>query len=153
MAGIVATSLVQAPRASAKPQPAPQQVQKQPDSAISTYVDQLWVLIGPTVTRMGWSGLLGMAAASALKFIGRSVLVLLGFGFLLVQGLSSAGVVSVHWSEVGKKVGHVLDFTGDRVFNADDVKALMTRGMTSIAEGVPDVTGFLVGFTLGLRIM
>jgi hypothetical protein len=65
VAAVLATMMWHPHPAAARPAPPPA---KAPDaSLLDRYVEQAWDLVGPVVSRLGFSGLLGMAAASALK--------------------------------------------------------------------------------------
>lgn len=119
---------------------------------IDAFVDRMSDLSGPILNNMGFSGLLGAASAAALKWVGRTLAAAVGMSLLLVQVLSHYNVVTVNWSVVHRQAQQVLDRTGDGRLDKDDYKRVLKQGMVIMSEGVPSVSGFLVGFVVGLKV-
>ena len=53
--------------------------------AVDEAVEDAWDWLGPFVTSLGFSGLLGFAAGAALKLVGRAVAIAVGITFALLQ--------------------------------------------------------------------
>lgn len=76
--------------------PCPQAKESTPQT-VEQYMDWAWKLVGPMLNNLGFSGLVGIAAAAALKFVGKALAVLVGLSFAMVQGLAYAGLITVNW--------------------------------------------------------
>ncbi|GMH44057.1 hypothetical protein BSKO_11991 [Bryopsis sp. KO-2023] len=120
---------------------------------VSGTVDALWDTYGPTITTLGFSGLVGVACAGALKVVGKSVAFTIGLLFVAIQLLKSSGMIEVNWGKVQNKLGTKFDVTGDKKFDDKDVKTLMTRFLNVVSDGIPSVGGFMAGFVLGIKVL
>lgn len=119
---------------------------------LDAFVDRMWDLSGPILNNMGFSGLLGACTAAALKWVGRTLAASVGIGLVLVQVLSYYNIIIVNWSIVHKQARQVLDSTGDGRLDQDDFKRVVKQGLVVLSEGVPSLSGFLVGFLVGMKV-
>ena len=104
-------------------------------------VDQLVELVGPIASNLGFSGALGLAAAIALKMVGKAIAVVIGLAFVLVQGLAHFGVVTVHWSEVHQKATKLVDSDGDGDFDKDDMRRIGKSVIGALSEVIDPIRG------------
>lgn len=77
---------------------------------------------------------------------------LCGVVFVVIQGLAYTNMITVNWSTVHKHISTALDTNGDGKLDENDFKRHIKQGMVIMSQGVPSVSGFLMGFSLGLNI-
>ena len=108
-------------------------------------VDEAWDWIGPLLSSVGLSGVIGFACGAALKHFGRRSAITIGSSFILLQvpilvstsrgfrylqGLVYVGVVDIHWDVIEKK----LDLTGDGKFDEDDLQVASRNVLRLLAQ-------------------
>ena len=54
----------------------------------------------PALAQIGFGSIVGYCSGAATKKIGRALAVVLGLGFMLVQGAAYSGYVDVDWSKI-----------------------------------------------------
>lgn len=119
--------------------------------ALESLTDTLVAMAGPIVANLGFSGMLGYAAAYALKTVGKMLAVFVGMIFLLLQGMQYMGYISMNWAKIHTDVIKTLDQNNDGKLDAQDLKIASNNLLPILAQGVPSVTGFAAGFYLGIK--
>ncbi|KAI8463269.1 MAG: hypothetical protein J3K34DRAFT_444513 [Monoraphidium minutum] len=118
---------------------------------VDAFVDSMAALWRPILSNMGISGAMGGCSAAALKVVGRSLAAFMGLGFACLQLLTYHGYVSVNWTKVSEHARAALDTTRDGRLDANDYKRALKNGLVVLSQGLPSTSGFLLGFTFGLR--
>eukprot|EP00878_Enallax_costatus_P019008 GHUV01020040.1.p1 GENE.GHUV01020040.1~~GHUV01020040.1.p1 ORF type:complete len:261 (+),score=51.68 GHUV01020040.1:266-1048(+) len=101
---------------------------------IDAFVERIWELSGPILHNMGFSGLLGAAAAAALKAVGRLLAASVGICLILIQVLAYNDIITVKWSVVHEQVRQVLDTTGTGRLDSDKFKRQVKKGLVILSE-------------------
>ncbi|KAL0039007.1 hypothetical protein WJX77_004944 [Trebouxia sp. C0004] len=83
--------------------------------------------------------------------IGRAVAIGLGTTFAVVQLLAYGGFVTVQWSKIHEDILRMCDVNGDGQFGATDMHSAIGSVLAMLSQGLPSVSGFCLGFGLGLR--
>ncbi|KAL0029316.1 hypothetical protein WJX79_009968 [Trebouxia sp. C0005] len=83
--------------------------------------------------------------------IGRAVAIGLGTTFAVVQLLAYGGFVTVQWSKIHEDILRMCDVDGDGQFGATDMHSAIGSLLAMLSQGLPSVSGFCLGFGLGLR--
>lgn len=122
------------------------------DPDVNQYATHLTDLAWPVLQNLGFSGAVGLVCAFAFKAIGRIVAIGLGTTFAVVQLLAYGGFVTVQWSKVHEDILRMCDKDGDGQFGATDMNAAISSLLAMLSQGLPSVSGFCLGFGLGLRL-
>ncbi|KAL7523608.1 hypothetical protein ACHAXR_000255 [Thalassiosira sp. AJA248-18] len=63
----------------------------------------------PLLQKLTFSSFMGYCSAITAKQVGKSVAFVVGFGFMVLQGLVYKGFIDVDWKKVEKSVVDVVD--------------------------------------------
>lgn len=121
------------------------------DPEVNQYATNLTDLAWPLLQNLGFSGLVGIVCAVAFKAIGRAVAIGLGTTFAVVQLLAYGGFLTVQWSKIHEDILRICDVNGDGQFGATDMHSAIDSLLAMLSQGLPSVSGFCLGFGLGLR--
>jgi len=94
---------------------------------------------------------LGFATGFAMKKSAKVALFGIGASLVVAQYLQSQGLIDVKWSNIEQKSARVLDINHDGRVNADDIKALESKGETLLKNRFGLGAGFMFGFLTGVR--
>lgn len=98
--------------------------------------------ISAILSILGFGGLLGFFAGTAVKTVSRMVGCILGIVFILMQLLAYYGIAEWHWNRIGDFV------TGPAASAAETATGALWKVLT---YNLPFTGGFSAGFYLGLR--
>lgn len=101
------------------------------------------------VSRLGFSGIMGVCTALAFKRVSRQAAVAVGAVFAGLQALAYAGYIKVDYQKVSDDAQRAMDVTGDGKFDKEDVKVIWSRLYDMLAYQLPNSAGFASGFALG----
>jgi uncharacterized membrane protein (Fun14 family) len=94
---------------------------------------------------------MGYCSGMAFRRVGKALGVVIGLGFMGLQGASSLGYVAVDWNKIKDDAIKPLDANADGKVDADDVQIWWNKFNTIMKDSVPGAGGFAAGFLLGAR--
>ena len=69
----------------------------------------------PLIQKLSFSSFMGYCSALSAKRVGKSIAVVIGLGFVVLQGLVHKGFIEVDWKKVEKSVVDAVDTVSSRV--------------------------------------
>jgi len=115
-------------------------------------IDSALEKLKPVVSKLTIGSIIGYCSGAATKKVGKAIAIVMGVGFMIVQSAVYSGYVAVDWKKVKKDAVSKVDTDGDGKLTVDDVKNYWKKIKTILTTGVPDASGFSVGFLYGLRV-
>jgi uncharacterized membrane protein (Fun14 family) len=112
--------------------------------------DQIVRLAWPVLSRLGFSGLLGVCVAQAAKSATKTAAIYVGIGVCALQLLVHFKYVTVHWEKAKKDLQGFTDSDGDGDFTRRDLSHWTQRGLDLMSYGLPQAGSFALGFCVGL---
>lgn len=94
---------------------------------------------------------MGYCSGLAFRKASRAAAVVIGVGFMGLQGVKSLGYIDVDWNKVKQDAIKPLDANEDGVLDEQDAQIWWKKSQTILKDGVPGVGGFSAGFLLGAR--
>ena len=95
---------------------------------------------------------MGFCSGYALKRTAKVAAVVVGLGFLALQGARAAKLVDVpDWRGAQDALIRFLDVDQDGAVTNNDLRLLLGRVLDSLQLGLPSGAGFAAAFILGLR--
>mmetsp|Transcript_18155 Transcript_18155/g.25844 ORF Transcript_18155/g.25844 Transcript_18155/m.25844 type:complete len:161 (+) Transcript_18155:173-655(+) len=104
----------------------------------------------PILSKITFGSLVGYCSGAAAKKIGKALAVMVGMGFIAIQGFVYTGYVSIDWKKVQNDAIKAIDTTGDGKVTTDDVKVYWKKLKALLTNGIPSASGFTMGFLYGL---
>mmetsp|Transcript_19208 Transcript_19208/g.21967 ORF Transcript_19208/g.21967 Transcript_19208/m.21967 type:complete len:199 (-) Transcript_19208:162-758(-) len=102
-------------------------------------------------TQISYGFVMGYCSGLALKKVGKAVAVVVGGGFIVLQGLQHAGYVHVDHTKFKEQIEGVLDLNKDGIVDKKDASIAFNKIQSILTVGVPSGGGFCAGFIGGLR--
>ena len=99
----------------------------------------------------GVSGLTGYTAGYAIKRTFKVFVFTAGCIFLGLKSLESNGLITVHWTEVEKRIQSLGDLNADGHFDAKDLQVGSDQMQAYLSAGLPSAGSFSTGFLIGMR--
>jgi len=107
----------------------------------TTNSNPIYTIIIPTLTQIGFGGMVGFFSGYLLKKAGKIVGVLFALVFISIQVLIYYGYIpGVDWARLGKDITHVIN-----------KKNILTTLWDIIIHDIPFVASFIPFFILGLK--
>mmetsp|Transcript_43629 Transcript_43629/g.105796 ORF Transcript_43629/g.105796 Transcript_43629/m.105796 type:complete len:97 (+) Transcript_43629:540-830(+) len=94
---------------------------------------------------------MGYCSGMAFRRVGKAMGVVIGLGFMGLQGAASLGYVAVDWSKIKDDALKPLDANADGKVDADDAQIWWNKFNVVMKDSVPGAGGFAAGFLLGAR--
>ncbi|KAJ3150786.1 hypothetical protein HDU86_006295 [Geranomyces michiganensis] len=94
---------------------------------------------------------LGACSGFATKKLAKTGGLIIGLGFLGVQGLVHAGILQVNWQKVEGALIGTVDQDGDGKLTHKDVQIATGRMIHNLTTDLPSSAGFAAAFALGFR--
>lgn len=94
---------------------------------------------------------MGICTGVAMKRVGSKAAVIVGAGFVVLQGLAYLGYISIDFAKVKQDATKLMDQDGDGELTAKDVKAIWHNIKDILMFNLPGMGGFSAGVVLGLR--
>merc|ERR1712087_675179 len=104
----------------------------------------------PTLKTAGFGSFVGYCSGAAAKKIGKALAVVVGFGFIAIQGAVYSGYVNVDWNKVQDDAVKKIDTTGDGKLDVDDLKVYWKKVKKILTNQIPSAGGFSMGFLYGV---
>jgi len=104
----------------------------------------------PIVSQVTFGSIVGYCSGAAAKQIGKALAVVVGLGFMILQGAVHTGYISVDWKKVQDDAVKVIDTTGDGKITLEDFKAYWLKVKKLLTKEIPSASGFSLGFLYGL---
>ncbi|CAM9535953.1 unnamed protein product [Phaeothamnion confervicola] len=105
---------------------------------------------GGYIGKFGFGGFMGFSSGYALKKVGKLAAVVIGIGFVGLQGLAYGGYIKqIDWKKVEEKAVKMVDVDGSGSFDKEDVKAWWRQLKKVLKQQMPTNSGFAGGFALG----
>jgi len=101
--------------------------------------------------QLSYGFIMGYCSGLALKKVGKTAAVVLGCGFMTLQGLQHAGYIQVDHSKLKEHVEGVMDLNDDGKVDKKDATIAFNKVQSILTVGVPSGGGFCAGFIGGLR--
>jgi len=80
-----------------------------PDDSSDEGFNALLTQYKPLLQKLSISSFMGYCSAVSFKRVGKSLAVVIGLGFVVIQGLAHKGFVEVDWNKVKKSATDVID--------------------------------------------
>lgn len=80
-----------------------------PDDSGDEGFNALLTQYKPLLQKLSISSFMGYCSAISAKRVGKSLAVVIGLGFVVIQGLAHHGFVEVDWNKVKKSATDVID--------------------------------------------
>jgi len=103
----------------------------------------------PYVEKIGFGGFMGMCTGIALKRIGKGIAVVIGVGFLALQGLSYYGYVTIDYNKARDDVIKMVDVDGDGKLTSNDFVVFWNEFKRIMTHQLPGYAGFASGVFVG----
>lgn len=94
---------------------------------------------------------MGYCSGMAFRRVGKAFGVVIGIGFMGLQGAASMGYIDVDWNKISKDAMKPLDANADGKVDADDAQIWWSKFQAIMKDSVPGAGGFAAGFLLGAR--
>ncbi|KAI8591833.1 hypothetical protein BDZ88DRAFT_409817 [Geranomyces variabilis] len=94
---------------------------------------------------------LGACSGFATKKLAKTGGLIIGLGFLGVQGLVHAGILQVNWQKVEGVLIGTVDQDGDGKLTHKDMQIATGRMIHNLTSDLPSSAGFAAAFALGFR--
>lgn len=102
-------------------------------------------------SKMGYGFMMGYTSGFCLKKISKVVAFIVGCTFMMLQGLSYQGYVSLNHLKLREDLENILDVNGDGVINTQDVVGAYRKLYNVMSHNIPAGSGFAGGMILGIR--
>mmetsp|Transcript_29214 Transcript_29214/g.43087 ORF Transcript_29214/g.43087 Transcript_29214/m.43087 type:complete len:187 (+) Transcript_29214:104-664(+) len=102
-------------------------------------------------TQLSYGFVMGYCSGLALKKAGRAAAVVLGMGFMTLQGLQHMGYIEVNHGALKSQVENLMDLNKDGKVDEKDAQEALDRVQEVLTVGLPAGGGFGAGFIGGLR--
>jgi uncharacterized membrane protein (Fun14 family) len=122
----------------------------EPPGSNAGLADHIVRVACPVLSRLGFSGLVGVCVAQAAKSATKSAAIYVGIGVCAIQVLVHFGYVTVHWDKAKTDLMGVTDVDGDGNFTSGDLSHWTQRGLNLMSFGLPQAGSFAAGFWVGL---
>jgi len=122
----------------------------EPSGSNAGLADHIVRAAWPVLSRLGFSGLVGVCVAQAAKSATKSAAIYIGIGVCALQILVNFGYVTVHWDKAKTDLKGVTDVNGDGDFTSRDLSHWTQRGLNLMSYGLPQAGSFAAGFWIGL---
>jgi uncharacterized membrane protein (Fun14 family) len=106
------------------------------------------------LTRRHRQGVVGYASGLLVKVLAGGALVCLAAVFALLKWSEQQSLITVNWKNVNNfvvKQTKFLDVNKDGKIDINDARVVLSRFEGFMATTVPSVSGFGVGFALGIK--
>lgn len=94
---------------------------------------------------------MGYCSGLAFRKASRFAAVVIGVGFMGLQGAKSLGYIDIDWNKIKDDAIKPLDANKDGKFDADDAQIWWKKSQEVLKDSVPGAGGFSAGFLLGAR--
>jgi uncharacterized membrane protein (Fun14 family) len=94
---------------------------------------------------------MGYCSGLAFRKASRFAALIIGVGFMGLQGAKSLGYIDVNWNKIKDDALKPLDANNDGKFDADDAQIWWKKSQLILKDSVPGAGGFSAGFLLGAR--
>ncbi|KAJ8614598.1 hypothetical protein CTAYLR_004944 [Chrysophaeum taylorii] len=121
------------------------------EAAQQQETDVMGDMVVPFTSQALLGSTLGYAAGYTLRAIGKVASLMIGSGFIMLQGLSYLGYVNVDWRKVERDYIKSFDKDADGAIGKDDLKQLWREFTDVLAFNLPAGTGFTGGLLYGLN--
>jgi uncharacterized membrane protein (Fun14 family) len=112
-----------------------------------------YTILALIMMKLGFSGVMGVCTAIALKRVSRQIAVVVGIVFGGLQALAYTGYISIDYKKVSNDAQKALDVTGDGKFDANDIKTLGNKAYDVLKHGLSAAGSFSAGFAVGFHYM
>ena len=93
---------------------------------------------------------MGICSGVALKRLGNEFAVIIGMGFVCLQGLSYMGYITIDYNKVANDAKKLADADGDGKLTVKDLHILWNQFKNIVTYNLPSAGGFSAGFVLGV---
>jgi len=93
---------------------------------------------------------MGVCTGVALKRLGNETAAVLGFGFVILQGLSYLGYIKIDYRKVQDDATKLIDADGDSKITTNDALVLWEKVKDVLSYNLPSASGFSAGVALGV---
>eukprot|EP00466_Bigelowiella_natans_P014659 jgi/Bigna1/85362/estExt_fgenesh1_pg.C_30355 len=114
-------------------------------------VDGMKVILMHVGKEITLGGLAGACAGYATKQLAKQAAYFVGMGFILLQVASYNGYIKIPYDELNKKFQKTMDLDNDGKVDSKDLIVVWKKVKKVLSYGLPNVAGFTLGFTAGLR--
>ncbi|KAG7355793.1 FUN14 family protein [Nitzschia inconspicua] len=103
------------------------------------------------LSQISFGGVMGYCSGLAFRKASRFAAVIIGAGFMGLQGAKSLGYIEVDWNKIKDDAIKPLDANKDGKLDADDAQIWWQKSQVVLKDSIPGAGGFSAGFLLGAR--
>ena len=105
----------------------------------------------PVIGNLTFGCVMGYCSGVALQKVGKALAVVVGMGFVGLQGAAHLGYIQIDWEKIRISVVNSMDQNKDGKINTEDVKVYWKQFKKVMVHRVPSAGGFSLGFLYGVR--
>lgn len=94
----------------------------------------------------------GACVGVASKRLAKDAMYGIGIAFMGLQSLAYLGYIDINWKRIEHDIVRTVDQDGDGEIKPSDIQKLVTRFVTFLGRGLPNVAGFSTGFYVGIKL-